>query len=110
MVFLKDSIFHLIEGKRNKLFAESATVIQSWYRGITQRKHYEKQKYSAKILVTYLQEYLLAADPTSRVKELMEQIQTDSNPESLVGAINELERLALRDKNVDIICTLSAQV
>ena len=104
MVFLKDSVFHVIEGKRNALFAESATVIQSWYRGITGRKHYEKQKHSATILVTYLQEYLLAADPTSRVKELMELIQTDTNPESIVGAISELERLALRDKNVDIIC------
>ena len=105
-IFLKDQIFHKLEGQRNKLFTQSSTIIQTFYRGFSERMEFWLIKESAELLQFRLREYLKAADPSDEVKKILEILQTSQDEKEIVDNIMKLEKLGIRDKNVDIIADL----
>eukprot|EP01083_Nonionella_stella_P115236 341428_1 len=108
-IFLKDKIFHKLEGQRNHLFTQSATMIQRFYRGYNERMEFWIVKASADLLQYRLRQYLKAADPTETVKAIIKALQFEEQQpkeEEVIENIMKLEKLGIRDKNVDIIADL----
>lgn len=105
-IFLKDKVFHRLEGARNKLFSKSTIYIQRFYRGYFDQMSFWIEKESAKLLQIYLRQYLNAADPSEQVKQYVQELSETDNADVVVDIIQKLERLGIRDKNVDIIADL----
>ena len=104
-VFVKDTVFHRLEGERNRLFAESATKLQTIWRGYNERMTFWLIRESSKLMQYWVREYLHAADPSEEVKECVKTLET-GNEKECVEAIQHLEELGVREKNVEIITDL----
>ena len=105
-IFLKDKVFHRLEGDRNALFTKSATMIQRFCRGYSERMSFWIIRESCELLQFQLRQYLKAADPSEEVSKILKIFKESEDEQKIVESIKKLEALGLRHKNVDIIAHL----
>lgn len=99
MIFLKDALFHHLEGLRNAFYNRKATVIQAIFRSFRMKKRYLLKKSATLHLQHWLRTFLSASDCSDTVKECLSILHGAGAFTEKRDALVKLESLCFRDKN-----------